>query len=112
MAGCRLRRSNTGDLWVVAAEGGTPQQLTRDPGYDEFPRYSPNGERLAFVSSRAAADSNTWVMPAEGGEPEVLSGNDAFFPLWSADGSDVYFIRRERGTGDIWRASLRDRRER
>ncbi len=105
-------RSGNRDLWVVAAEGGTPQQLTREPGYDEMPRYSPDGERLAFVSSRAARDLSVWVMPSEGGEPEVLSGNDAYFPMWSADGSDVYFIRRRPAVGDIWRVSVRDRRER
>ena len=105
-------RSGNRDVWVMDVEGGAARQLTRHPGYDDWPRYSPDGDWLAFVSTRASPDLNIWIRPSEGGEPEVLTGTDTFFPVWSADGSQVYFIRRGGGTDDIWRVSLRDRSKR
>ena len=61
-----------GQLYTVAREGGTARRLTSGPGYTSFPRFSPNGTRLAFTSQY---DGNTevYVMPAEGGAPTRLT---------------------------------------
>ena len=61
-----------GQLYTVAAEGGTARRLTDAPGYAIFPRYSNDGAQLAFT---AQYDGNTevYVMPASGGNPKRLT---------------------------------------
>ena len=61
-----------GQLYTVAADGGTARRLTDAPGYAIFPRYSSDGAQLAFT---AQYDGNTevYVMPASGGNPKRLT---------------------------------------
>ena len=62
-----------GDLYTVGSRGGVARRLTSDPaGYEMFPRFSPDGQRIAFTGQY---DGNTevYVMPASGGEPVRLT---------------------------------------
>jgi tricorn protease len=61
-----------GQLYTVGKEGGTARRLTNGPGYNAFPRFSPDGTQLAFTGQY---DGNTevYVMPAEGGAPKRLT---------------------------------------
>jgi len=40
------------DIWLVAADGGTPVRLTRGPKRDNTPRWAPDGSWIAFLSDR------------------------------------------------------------
>jgi tricorn protease len=71
--GDRLVFGYAGDLYTVSAQGGVARRLTSDErSYEMFPRFSPDGKRLAFT---AQYDGNTevYLMPAEGGEPTRLT---------------------------------------
>jgi tricorn protease len=62
-----------GDLYTVSAQGGLARRLTSDEqSYEMFPRFSPDGQRIAFT---AQYDGNTevYLMPAEGGVPKRLT---------------------------------------
>jgi tricorn protease len=61
-----------GDLYTVPADGGVARRLTSDVGFEMFPRFSPDGEWLAFT---AQYDGNTevYLMPATGGVPKRLT---------------------------------------
>lgn len=61
-----------GNLYTVKAGGGVARRLTSDVGYEMFPRFSPDGQWLAFT---AQYDGNTEVhlMPAAGGPPKRLT---------------------------------------
>jgi Tol biopolymer transport system component len=47
--------------------------------------------------------------PADGGECTVWT--KGFQPRWSGDGDAIYFLRGQRTLPDVWRISLKDRRE-
>ncbi|GAB3646165.1 S9 family peptidase [Ramlibacter alkalitolerans] len=58
-------------IWAVPLDGGPPRQLTRGPGKDNTPRWSPDGAQLAFISSRGGAP-RLHLLPREGGEAAPL----------------------------------------
>ncbi|MDH5293158.1 MAG: hypothetical protein OEW91_05700, partial [Acidimicrobiia bacterium] len=60
------------DLWSVTIDGGTASRITANPGSHAFPRLSPNGDRLAFVS-RDEGRPEVHLMDAGGGPSRRLS---------------------------------------
>ncbi len=56
------------DVWVVPRTGGVATRLTTPAGEELFPRFSPDGSRLAF-SGNYDGNTDVYVMPASGGVP-------------------------------------------
>ena len=84
-----------GDLYAMPISGGTAVRLTEGMGHDMQPRFSPDGERIVFVSDRSG-DNNVWLMPAAGGEPTQLSkgvGSRFLSPDWVPDGDYIVVSR-------------------
>jgi Tol biopolymer transport system component len=98
------------NLWLVNADGSGTAHLTNltDGGAETFgPVWSPDGSKIAFLSSRALDGSNSfnlpnntqnvWIMNADGSNQKPLtkltaSNADAIYPLcWSPDGSKLVF---------------------
>jgi eukaryotic-like serine/threonine-protein kinase len=52
------------DLWVVAADGGTPWQVTDDPAVNWCPMWNPDGSFLYYVSDRGGS-MNLWRLPMD-----------------------------------------------
>jgi dipeptidyl aminopeptidase/acylaminoacyl peptidase len=77
-------------LWIVGAQGGPPRRLTTAMGERvSSPRFSPDGRRIAFVSTRAGAPQ-AFILSIDGGEAaqvtrRLASGvNDI---LWAPGGA-------------------------
>lgn len=60
------------DLWLVAVAGGEPRRLAADPASESRPRWSRDGKRLAFLSTRGGS-AQVWVVDLVGGEPRRLT---------------------------------------
>lgn len=43
------------DLWIMSSAGGNRVQITSHPSYDDGPSWSPDGKRIAFVSTRSGS---------------------------------------------------------
>src|SRR5271154_1005163 len=61
------------DLWLVPVAGGEPRRLTSHPKSDAAPRFSPDGKRLAFVSTREGGPQ-VFVLELGGGEARKVTG--------------------------------------
>lgn len=61
-----------GDLWIVAKEGGTASKLSSPSGAEGFPRFSPDGSRIAF-SGNYDGNLDIYVIPTLGGIPTRIT---------------------------------------
>jgi dipeptidyl aminopeptidase/acylaminoacyl peptidase len=80
------------NVWIVPMAGGQARALTTT-GRDSGARWSPDGRRIAFVSSRGAT-AQIYVADADGGaDPEQLTrlSGGADNLVWSADGRTIAF---------------------
>lgn len=84
------------NLWLAPITGGAPRQLTFS-GRDGGARWSPDGTRLAFLSSRDGAQQ-IYLLALTGGEPTKLTSLDggADQIVWSPDGGSLAF------TSAVW----------
>jgi dipeptidyl aminopeptidase/acylaminoacyl peptidase len=60
------------DLWIVPVAGGEPRRLTSHAKSDTRGRFSPDGRRVAFVSTRDGG-GQVYVMDVGGGEPRQVT---------------------------------------
>jgi Tol biopolymer transport system component/C-terminal processing protease CtpA/Prc len=81
-----------GDLYRVAASGGTATPLTMHEAHDFMPVWSPDGKQVAFASDRYG-NFDVYVMPATGGEAKRLTFHSAGeMPYsFSPDGKSILF---------------------
>ncbi len=98
-----------GDIWTVAAGGGEAHLLVTHAATESRPLYSPDGTKLAFVSTRTGA-GNIYVLTLATGELMRLTYSDRPDSLdgWSHDGKWIYFtsaVNDVAGQGDIFRVS-------
>jgi dipeptidyl aminopeptidase/acylaminoacyl peptidase len=59
-------------LWQFPLDGSPGRQLTQGSGSDTSPKWSPDGRRLAFLSSRGGA-TQIYVLDSGGGEARQLT---------------------------------------
>ena len=100
-----------GDLWEVSSSGGIARKLTSHPGLELFPKFSPDGNWIAFTG-QYDGNMNVYVIPAEGGIPKQLTftADITHMPLrmgpnnqvidWFPDGKHLLFLSRQNTFND------------
>ncbi len=81
------------DIFAISVDGGPETQLTDEPGLDDGPEYSRNGQHIWFNSARNGL-MQIWRMETDGARPTQIIQEDAncWFPHISPDGKWVAYI--------------------
>jgi dipeptidyl aminopeptidase/acylaminoacyl peptidase len=86
-------------IWVASSDGKMNIQYTRNEKSSNSPKFSPDGQFIAFTSSRSEKNQ-IWLMRLMGGEPEQITyekdGINSF--EWSPDGSKIAFLKSDEET--------------
>jgi TolB protein len=104
---------NATDLFVLDADGSGLRQLTRsqqrrlaDSDWVFSPRWSPDGELIAYLSDRSAFYPMLWTMRPDGSNPRALvqprgalDAVDTF--AWSPDGAHIAATRFDNSGSQI-----------
>jgi Tol biopolymer transport system component len=61
-----------GDIYRVPIAGGRAERLSGGASWEHQPRYSPDGQTIAFTSDRSGAD-NVWLMDSGGANRRALT---------------------------------------
>lgn len=79
------------EIYVMDADGGNQQRLTRYPGLDNYADWHPDGSQIAFTSTRNGT-FNIFVIDADGSNVRQITDLDfASRPKWSPEGKRVAF---------------------
>ena len=94
-------------IWTANADGTGVNQITKIASPKcGTPRWSPDGQSIAFeASGKAGGGWDIWVVEANGGSPRQVthSPGDNILPSWSRDGNAIYFTSKRSGRFEIWR---------
>ena len=100
-------------IYTIDLSTGTIIPLTSGPDHrDENPRWSPDGKRIAFKSTRTGPNYDIYVMDADGGNVARVTDHPAHDhdPVWMPDGASLIFSSERDSRGDLYRVWLADRR--
>src|SRR5437899_12548983 len=95
-----------GDIYTLPLEGGQAKLIAGGMSFDSQPRFSPDGQWIAFISDREGSE-NIWIMHPDGTGVKQVSkdpNNDFTSPSWSPDGKYIFVSKAQFGIGssEIW----------
>ena len=106
----RVHQSNS-DMWLYEFGRRVMTRLTVDPGFDNYPVWSPDRRRLAFSAARGAA-RNLHLTHIGGGlrNEQITESPHSQFPTdWSRDGRYLLYTEAHPKTSsDIWLLSFQE----
>jgi Tol biopolymer transport system component len=120
-------RNDAMELWILDLAGGTARPLLSNGAVNVEPRFSPDGKRIAFVST--LYNKRFHIFTADIGEGRLsnvhrLTGerrselpryyysayDHEINPVWTRDGQSIIYVSNRNhiyGTGGFWRVSSR-----
>src|SRR5438046_4589150 len=84
-------------IWLVASDSGKGFQLTHGEKSATTPRWSPDGQWLAFLSNRIEDKNQIFVINPLGGEAQQLTKSETAIGnfAWSEDGKTIAYTATE-----------------
>jgi tricorn protease len=88
------------DIWVVPRSGGAASPLASPPGGETFPRFSPDGQTIAF-NGNYDGNNDIYTVPVEGGIPHRVTYHSSGERLcdWSFDNRLLFAMSGLGGLG-------------
>jgi imidazolonepropionase-like amidohydrolase/Tol biopolymer transport system component len=93
-----------GDLYTMPFAGGTATSLTQGMAFDGQPRFSPDGQTVAFISDRSGGDGLWTISVDKADTVRITKGNNSAYqsPEWTPDGDYIVATKQNPGQGKMW----------
>ena len=103
------------DVWTIDATGGPLTKISDHRTGDNSPRWSPDGQTIAFLSSvPEKSHPRIWLASSGGGSASRLAADGIdLIPTglrWAEGGKALYFETGYRGTSQLFRVDLAARK--
>jgi dipeptidyl aminopeptidase/acylaminoacyl peptidase len=111
--------SHNTDVWVIDAAGGTPTKISDHATADNSPRWSPDGQTIAFLSAvPEKSHPKIWLASSStragnGAASRLAADGVDLIPTglrWAEGGRALYFETGYRGTSQLFRVDLAARK--
>jgi dipeptidyl aminopeptidase/acylaminoacyl peptidase len=81
-------------IWLYDKKSGAARQFTYSAKSEIWPRWSPDGKKLAFLSNRGGDEQQIYVLSMTGGEAAPVTKGKASVSAfaWSPDGQSIAYI--------------------
>ncbi len=101
------------DIWIVSADntdkGQTLLQITKNPGSDTSPVWSPDGKHLAYITvtdleAMWYATNHLAIQAVNGDKPRLLTeklDRNISQPRFSPDGKSIWFVLEDSGESQL-----------
>jgi len=100
-------RSGQHEIWSCNDDGSGLIKLTSLATFSGSPRWSPDGQQIAFDSlPKESGTRDIYVISSQGGAPRRLTTEDDYddmIPSWSKDGQWIYFTSKRSGDWQVWK---------
>jgi serine/threonine-protein kinase len=94
-------RDTNGDIWVLPLDttdpdhpkAGTALPFLRTPAQEGFPRFSPDGHWIAYVSNESGSNElYVRSFPGGAGGKWQISSGGGLIGLWSSNGRELFYL--------------------
>ncbi|MEM7031389.1 MAG: hypothetical protein AAF629_17640 [Chloroflexota bacterium] len=92
------------DIYVADADGDNATNISDDPGFDGFPSWSAEANRLTWVTGRFGEGAEVVVADIEGNKLSNISNEvntDDVLPVWSPNGQFLSYISNRFRDGEV-----------
>ena len=90
-------------LWIVSTNGGAPRPYIAGDVSVGSPKFSPDGQYIAFTLKRGEdAKTQVWAIPVGGGEAQAVTASKTGVSgwSWSHDGASLFYVESEGPSAD------------
>jgi Tol biopolymer transport system component len=98
-------------IWMVPAAGAEAIALTAEDVSSSHPRWSPDGQYLAFLSARNEGKMQVWLLNRKGGEAQKLTDTpqDVDDFEWSPESQRIVLVLRDAKPEELQEAKSREK---
>ncbi|MEM6673925.1 MAG: hypothetical protein AAF726_13860 [Planctomycetota bacterium] len=104
-------RTGFHQIYTMDVNGGAPSRLLETEREDRHPRWSPDGEWIAFESA-GGGTRDVWIVRAGGADSRRVTNDGCTGqPAWAPDGKRLVVVSTRSGAPALWTIDLESGRE-